>query len=142
MSHTLDDAIQFRFQLSQRKCNENGRQFSLSYNEFKTLCFSACHYCGAAPEEGAYCRYNEIYYRSNGIDRQDSNLGYVPSNVVSCCAWCNRSKGDADLKDWLKKVQEISKRIPGGELDSHPLPHCRIADRMTYRTRLKSLRRV
>ena len=43
----------------------------------------------------------------NGIDRRDNTAGYVPENVVTCCAACNYKKGAqpyAAFLDWLRTV--------------------------------------
>jgi hypothetical protein len=43
----------------------------------------------------------------NGLDRIDSNLGYVRSNVVPCCAVCNYMKQELSLSEFLDQVAKI-----------------------------------
>lgn len=93
--------------------HQRGHDFALTADEVRKLTKAPCHYCGIAPcqvwkptrknkvEEGAY------FY--NGIDRLDSNKGYVIDNVVTCCGVCNTAKNDLPLKcflDWLKRAYE------------------------------------
>jgi hypothetical protein len=64
---------------------------------------SSCFYCGAAAPSTL-----------NGIDRLDSNLDYVSSNVVACCAECNEAKMDRsqdEFEAWIcRAYSHISKR--------------------------------
>jgi 5-methylcytosine-specific restriction endonuclease McrA len=41
------------------------------------------------------------------LDRADSTLGYIPTNVVPCCKVCNRAKSDmtrSDFQAWLSQL--------------------------------------
>lgn len=45
--------------------------------------------------------------KRNGIDRLDSSIGYVKTNVVSCCTKCNYAKHEMtidEFKEWIKKI--------------------------------------
>ena len=46
-------------------------------------------------------------YVYNGIDRVDSDGGYVTGNVVPCCWPCNRMKMDMVHADFLRHVGKI-----------------------------------
>lgn len=67
--------------------------FSLSEQQFSDLILGDCHYCGVA--------------KSNGIDRIDSSVGYLPENSVSCCAPCNRAKSDMSYEDFKKYLKRL-----------------------------------
>lgn len=72
--------------------------FSLSYEEFKKLVLSPCHYSADAPDP------------TNGIDRLDNFSGYEYSNVVSCCKICNYAKNTMSYEEfmsWIEKVYKI-----------------------------------
>lgn len=43
----------------------------------------------------------------NGIDRLDSEKGYVKENCVPCCWDCNRMKQTLTEQQFLKKVEQI-----------------------------------
>ena len=64
----------------------------------------------------AYCGRLACEYDWNGIDRINSNLGYVIGNVVSACSLCNLGKRNLthdEFISWIKAVyshiiQEVS----------------------------------
>ena len=71
-------------------------QFNLTFEEFKKLVTSNCHYCGLEPNK---CRKDIAKSRQglsrihfNGVDRIDSNKGYLSDNVLPCCEDCNKAK--------------------------------------------------
>lgn len=55
--------------------------------------------------ECAYCGRDNV----SGLDRTDSSLGYLKSNVVPACKDCNFAKNDKSIEEfckWAKKLQE------------------------------------
>lgn len=77
------------------RASRSGRLFALSDVRFVELVSGKCAYCGSSP--------NPV----NGIDRVDSNLGYVEGNVVTACGPCNRAKRNMSLdefKTWIVTV--------------------------------------
>ena len=55
--------------------------------------------------KGAYGDY--IY---NGIDRVDSNIGYIFENCVPCCKLCNMAKKEypvEEFKEWIAKLGKL-----------------------------------
>jgi hypothetical protein len=72
-----------------------GRAWELTDEEAIAMFKGACAYCGALP------------HPLNGIDRIDSNLGYIKSNICSCCWPCNFMKGPMTKEDFLAKCQKI-----------------------------------
>ena len=64
----------------------------LSFDEAAALMSQPCSYCGG---------------NGGGIDRIDSSLGYVASNVVACCSVCNYAKRDMPLSVFLSWVERI-----------------------------------
>lgn len=69
--------------------------FELSDEEFFKLVKLPCHYCG----------YNESII---GVDRKDSNIGYVKTNVLPCCEQCNLMKNDKSYDDFFKICEHIA----------------------------------
>lgn len=70
-------------------------EFSLTKEQFVTICESNCHYCGLEPKN------------KNGIDRVDNTKGYTLENSVPCCYQCNQAKSDRSVDEflnWAKKV--------------------------------------
>lgn len=69
--------------------------FEITKEEFKQITNKSCAYCG---EEA-----NPI----NGIDRIDSSLGYIKTNIISCCTKCNTMKHDYKLTEFLEHITKI-----------------------------------
>lgn len=58
---------------------KRGINFDLSKEDFSSLWQKPCFYCASEID-------------TIGLDRINSNLGYLKDNVVSCCAICNTMK--------------------------------------------------
>lgn len=71
-------------------------EFTLSLEKFTTLVESPCY----------YCKYmNEL--EANGVDRIDSSIGYIDSNVVPACETCNMMKGSHAISDFAKHIVNL-----------------------------------
>jgi hypothetical protein len=97
--------------------------YCLTFEQFKMLVTSNCHYCGAEPR-----KWNRYYKRDgerkgistsdewadqqwiliNGIDRVDNSKGYIIENCVSCCSLCNAMKKDNTKDVFLDHVEKIA----------------------------------
>ena len=88
-----------------KKSKERG--FDLTFDEFKKLVKSPCHYCGSKGYISKGHRDWSANVLVNGIDRLDSSKGYLYDNVVACCRVCNSAKSDmtySDFMDWIKQL--------------------------------------
>jgi hypothetical protein len=86
--------------------------FELTKDEFSKLTKSNCYYCNQPPAQIAkptIRSYGEYIY--NGIDRIDSSKGYTTDNCVPCCGFCNVSKNNHSLDNFLKKVKTIYENL-------------------------------
>jgi hypothetical protein len=86
-------------------------QFNLTAEQFITLVNSHCYYCD---------EYDEA--RVIGIDRVDSECGYLIDNVVPCCAICNRMKSDLEKGDFLNHICKIYLHSFTNETKDTPMP--------------------
>lgn len=53
-------------------------------------------------------------YLYNGLDRVDSNKGYLKENVVPCCEICNKAKRDLSLcqfKKWINRLIKYNNNV-------------------------------
>lgn len=80
-----------------------GLDFKLTVKEFETLTNKTCHYCAGNSKD----RFTNS--RGNGIDRKDSNVGYIIFNCVSCCSTCNFIKNKMGYKDFILYIRQINK---------------------------------
>lgn len=84
--------------------------WSISYETFLNFIEGECVYCGRSnlsylqpPTISPW----SIEYRYTGIDRVDSNKGYIMGNIQTCCKTCNYAKlqmSDEEFWSWIKKI--------------------------------------
>jgi len=80
-------------------------EWGLTIKQFTNLIKNNCHYCGVKPSLKLKRRKNVLLI--NGVDRVNSKIGYITTNVVSCCSTCNFAKGsltELEFKEWIKRV--------------------------------------
>lgn len=94
-----------------RSANKRNIPFELAKQELVNICSESCYYCENIPGLVNYSKgaWNDVY--SNGIDRVDSNAGYVDGNCVSCCWICNRAKGTMTQRDFYVWVSKIHQKL-------------------------------
>ena len=110
--------------------------FSITFDDFLEFASKKCHYCGGEPTNCYDLKYHRgpqkgqsragVPFIHNGIDRIDSNLGYIKTNCVTCCKICNRAKsdmGEVGFYEWISRVYHHCKErmISDGE----SIPPCR-----------------
>ena len=71
-------------------------QSSIIFKEHFTM---PCYHCGVTP----VMRNGEL----NGLDRINNNIGYVVSNVVSCCGPCNIMRGTMSMDHFKEQIRNI-----------------------------------
>ena len=84
-------------------------EFKLSKEIFREFTKQNCFYCGSPPNTTMRPNSAGGGYIYNGIDRKDSNIGYIIENCVSCCKTCNYAKlkmTDDDFINHVKKIYE------------------------------------
>jgi len=85
-----------RYSTLKTQANLHERVCTLGFEEYSFLVSQPCFYCGGnLPEVGC------------GIDRINSDIGYVQGNVRPCCTACNRAKNvmtETEFKEWLLRV--------------------------------------
>ena len=93
-------SLQGRYWRYKRSATIRNLDFELTQDEFNTITEQPCCYCG---------EYNNDYFgkKYSGIDRIDSSMGYIPTNVTPCCTICNRMKLSYSLSDWFAKMKQI-----------------------------------
>lgn len=91
----------------------------LTRPQIKAICQLNCAYCGIEPSNvmrrkiGSECQHVpslDVCY--SGIDRLDSGIGYVPGNVVPCCARCNIAKSTLSVEDFVAMLHRIQAHNP------------------------------
>jgi 5-methylcytosine-specific restriction endonuclease McrA len=90
-----------RFVSGRQGAKQRGYTWDLTFEQWIDLVLGhSCHYCGGTlPEAGC------------GLDRKDNKIGYVISNVVTCCKECNDIKGKHLTYDEMVAVAKFLKQI-------------------------------
>lgn len=102
------------------------RDFTLSLEEFAAITSSVCYYCGTPPVQRVSTNdYSPALepsqwgvYWYNGIDRVDNEQGYVLSNCIPCCQFCNRAKHALTYEEFSAHWKFIYQRFANGERPS------------------------
>ena len=80
-----------------RSAEKRGLVFELTLEQFIELTSKNCKHCGRLRVEGYY----------TGLDRVDSDVGYILSNVVPSCWPCNKWKGEDEYVDMVRHCVNI-----------------------------------
>lgn len=99
-----------------------GYGWNLSFDYALELIKKDCLYCGNPPSQphnvvsakrakNSRMTAKQADYQivTNGIDRINSNLGYIIGNVNPCCWICNRAKSDLSLDDFENWINNLIK---------------------------------
>jgi len=81
-----------------RALNRRKIPFELSIEEFKEITSLKCKYCNGFSTGVNYV----------GIDRIDSNKGYIIDNCVPCCDKCNFMKKEYSIEEFTQHIFKIA----------------------------------
>lgn len=103
--------------------NNKYKDGDLTFEQFLELSQQKCFYCGIDPSTATNrldnVRVNTRRGRENqfsgekgtfiynGLDRIDSNIGHILTNVVPCCKDCNRAKLALSIEDFRQLITRI-----------------------------------
>lgn len=104
--------IGYQYKAYSNSAKQRNLEFSLTLDDVENLLFQKCSYCNVDP----YATHVRFFIDGstetiswNGVDRVDSNRGYVKDNCVSCCKICNAAKSDLTLSEfstWVHRLKE------------------------------------
>ena len=94
------------------RTNANSRSisFEITKDDFTKLISQNCFYCNQKPVESQFSKSTnrtDIKFLHNGVDRLNSNVGYILENCVPCCSMCNLIKNKFSIEDFLNKIKQI-----------------------------------
>lgn len=99
-----------------RRSRKLNLEYNITLEDFIELIDSSCYYCGEKHSNQIYdtTSYGKRKYIIsdtilffNGIDRLDSNKGYIKNNVVPCCKHCNFAKNTMGLEEFKKYIIKL-----------------------------------
>lgn len=103
--------------VTKHRASKGGLTWELSRDAFRALVVMPCVYCGIHPANVSSRitpnRSEIITY--SGIDRVDSTQGYIDTNVVPCCSYCNRAKCDYSKEEFLVWAIRVNKHLSQGD---------------------------
>jgi hypothetical protein len=76
----------------------------LTLEEYKIESQKPCHYCGLGVNEVGV---ENSGFHFNGLDRIDSSIPHITSNLVTCCKTCNFAKMDSDYESFLNHIVKL-----------------------------------
>jgi len=80
-----------------KRANTKKLEFTLSQEEYNKITSSDCYLCGKKNTLG----------HENGIDRKNNDIGYINSNIETCCGECNYMKKNYHYDKFLEKLLAI-----------------------------------
>ena len=89
-THVVYEAYKF-------SANKREIEFSISKSFFNEKIKESCYLCGKKSTD----------IHKNGLDRFDSNKGYIESNIKTCCSNCNYIKRNNDYDEMINKCMKI-----------------------------------
>lgn len=103
---------------SAKKAWTNNYNDGISFEDFLKLSQMPCYYCGAAPsnicnaakknKSSDFVKENGNF-KYNGLDRLDNSKPHTLENCVPCCKWCNLSKNNRSVEEFLKWAKRLAK---------------------------------
>lgn len=82
----------------QRSAKARDLSWEITTDQFMSFFNLPCEYCGDLIE-------------GVGIDRVDSSIGYIQSNLVPCCSLCNIMKMHLDYEVFTKQISKIKENL-------------------------------
>lgn len=97
--------------------------FELSKEHFMELMGQPCFYCGnreflkirRSGRKGE--RTNKRYKTRNGVDRIDSEFGYIVGNVAPACVRCNIAKNSDSVREFVLHIRAMYKHTEAWDVD-------------------------
>lgn len=103
---TVREWVIYKYQYNAREAKKD---FALSYEDCCKLFAGTCFYCGKPPSNVAERPQGILVY--SGIDRLNSDIGFVTGNVVSCCKTCNLAKRTQKVGEFLEWIRTVVRHM-------------------------------
>ena len=86
-----------RYNKLKSSCKQRSIEITITKDEFINMIGEDCYYCGRLVD--VEC--------GSGLDRIDSSIGYILSNIVPCCHRCNIMKNDMSQHEFAERINYI-----------------------------------
>lgn len=88
------ESVERIFKTYKADARSRGFEFDLALEQFTAFWRKPCHYCHGTVER-------------IGLDRVDNSIGYVLSNLVSCCHPCNHMKRNWSREFFVEQCRRV-----------------------------------
>ena len=107
------------------RCKRTAKDYQVPFNLDEALvsklCRENCYYCGSPPKLELISKGSRAHgVKFNGLDRVVPSLGYINSNVISCCWPCNRAKSTLTQDEFIHLCNKVAKAHPTRENHQEP----------------------
>jgi hypothetical protein len=106
-----DQAFRPQYYRYRRSAKVREIDWQLTLPQFVEMAKQYCAYCNAPPRDYKSRlkrgRGAEVITLMNGIDRVNSDIGYIEYNCVPCCSTCNMMKMTLTGGDFIEQVMKI-----------------------------------
>lgn len=110
-----ESVYRYLYEQYQSGAKSRNLEFDLSKEEYLEIVKQNCYYCGSKPElkqpHRGKGKYVGIPVPYNGIDRIDSNVGYIKENCLPCCTKCNYMKSDMSISSFTNHIMKITNHL-------------------------------
>ena len=106
-----NNPVKVRYNAYVQNAKIRGFIFLLTIDEFLEIVNKPCHYCG---KESII-----EYKKMNGIDRKDSNIGYLKENCLPCCFRCNEAKNNCSYDEFINWICKVYNNMGGKIWQNH-----------------------
>lgn len=94
------NSVNGRFTIAKQMGIRRGHGWDITFEQYCGLIDIPCFYCGGVVEK-----------YGTGLDRVDSEKGYLYSNVRPCCKRCNQAKNNLTEEDFYTFIRRIYKHL-------------------------------
>lgn len=90
---------------------KRGIKVGIDFESYSNLVQSRCGYCGSHPSN--LLKYSGLEFKYNGLDRMNSEVGYLKENLIPSCRFCNSLKGSMPWPYWADFINSIVTNFGG-----------------------------
>lgn len=110
-SSSYNPYLTYLYSFYKNNAVKRGLEYKISLTFFESIIIENCYYCGIEAfnifEGTSYA--NKFLH--NGIDRKNNSIGYIESNCVPCCKFCNMAKSTMSEKEFYNWINRAHKFI-------------------------------
>lgn len=104
-----DNMLRYRWQTAKHRSMRKKREFTITERDVELLWETQKGLCYYTKRPMKLTRDDSRH--SVSLDRLDSTVGYIPGNVVLCCAAVNLMKNDLEMREFKDLITLLSEQL-------------------------------